>query len=139
MEHGVKTRLVTAVVIAAVFGSGILVGFAADNTFGADAVQASATEAGGAEPERERRVPRYMLVDPTEAQLALIDSVVRVHRKRINALDDERRAAVRQITLETRAEIKEILSAEQAADYQRLLDEWDARQSAERAGGNGER
>jgi Spy/CpxP family protein refolding chaperone len=138
MEHVLKTRLMTAVVIAAVFGSGVLIGFAADNTLGSDVVEASAVEADSARAEAPRRRPMYTRVNPTEPQLASIDSIVRTHRKRINALDDERRAAVRQITLETRAEIMAVLNPEQAERYREILANWDARQAAERARGNGD-
>ena len=138
MEHGLKTRLVTAVVIAAVFGSGVLIGFAADNTLGSDAVEANAVETDSARTETPRRRPMYTRVDPTEAQLESIDSIVRMHRKRINALDDERRAAVREITLETRAEIMAVLTPEQADRYRQILEDWDARQAAERARENRE-
>ena len=139
MEHGVKTRLVTAGVLAAVFGSGVLIGFAADTNLRAEAaeVTTAATEADTARDERARRKPLYAQVDPTAEQQALIDAIVSRYRKRTNALDEERRAefqrSLRELTVETRDEIKTVLSAEQAREYQRLLDEWDARQAAERA------
>jgi Spy/CpxP family protein refolding chaperone len=59
------------------------------------------------------------------------------HRARTNALDEDLRAKYRSdfrvILLETREAIKEVLTPEQAAEYQRLLDERDARDAAERA------
>jgi Spy/CpxP family protein refolding chaperone len=85
----------------------------------------------------------YTQVDPTAEQQAMIDDIVRRYRKRTNHLDEERRAAfqrgLRELTVETREEIKAVLSPRQAQEYQRLLDEWDARQAAEREGRDGER
>ena len=58
-----------------------------------------------------------------------------VHRERTNALDEEMRgqlsAGFRSILLETREAIKGFLSQEQAIEYQRLLDENDARRAAQ--------
>jgi Spy/CpxP family protein refolding chaperone len=146
MDHVVKTRLVTAGVISAVFGSGVLIGYAADTNIRAEAAEVtSAAEAAGdaGAEERTRRQPMYAQVDPTAEQQVMIDDIVRRYRKRTNHLDEERRAAfqrgLRELTVETREEIKAVLSPRQAQEYQRLLDEWDARQAAEREGGDGER
>lgn len=138
MGREAKTRLTTVLLLLAVFGTGVLVGFAAD----ADGtVQAAEVESDGAvasdtassvEAPRRRRI--YEQVDPNEFQLDLIDSIVTVYRARTNALDEEMRsklnAGFRNILLETRDAIKGVLSAEQADEYQRLLDESDARRAA---------
>jgi Spy/CpxP family protein refolding chaperone len=145
MDHVVKTRLVTAGVISAVFGSGVLIGYAADTNIRAEAAEVASAEGAGDSPAegRTRRQPMYTQVDPTAEQQAMIDDIVRRYRKRTNHLDEERRAAfqrgLRELTVETREEIKAVLSPRQAQEYQRLLDEWDARQAAEREGGDGER
>lgn len=134
MEHGSRTRLTTALILLVVFASGILLGFAADGRLGAaPADMASATDPGDVD---QPGTPMSRQVDPTDAQLALIDSIVKVHRARTNALDKETRAVFRQgfgeILLETREAIKGVLTPEQAVEYQRLLDEYDAQQAAER-------
>jgi hypothetical protein len=136
MEHGSRTRLTTALVLAVVFASGVLMGFAADGRLGASpAPIATPVAAVGVEAEPEPRTPMYREVGPTEEQLLLIDSIVKEHRARTNELDKAMRATYRQgfreILLETRDEIKSVLGPEQAARYQRLLDEHDARQAAE--------
>lgn len=141
MEHALKTRLVTAAVIAAVFAAGLLIGFAADNSFLVAAAEVGPVPAE-APPEDERPRGRrlYEHVNPTAEQQLLIDSIVAIHRQRTNAADEERRvafqSAFREIVLETRAEIKTVLTEQQAREYQRLLDDWDARQAAERANGD---
>ena len=133
-----KTRLTTVVVLATVFGAGALVGFALDTD---RAVLAAETSPGlpvvadsTSDENRPRRRRLYEQVGPNETQLALIDSIVSVHRARTNALDDEMRsqlnAGFREILLETREAIKGVLTEEQAAEYQRLLLENDARRAA---------
>lgn len=138
MEHGSRTRLTTALILLVVFASGVLLGFAADGRLGAETADvAMASPTGSGEPEADLPgTPMSRRVNPTEAQLALIDSIVKEHRARTNALDKETRSAFRQgfreILLETREAIKGVLAPEQAAEYQRLLDEYDAQQAAER-------
>ena len=139
MEHVSRTRLTTALVLAVVFVSGVLLGFAADGRLGAAPVPTSAPVEALEPTEGEddqRGTPMSRRVNPTDAQLSLIDSIVSVHRARTNALDKATRVTYRQgfreILLETRAAIKGVLTAEQAGEYQRLLDEYDARQDAER-------
>ena len=135
MEHGSRTRLATAVVLAVVFAAGVLVGYAADSNLGAEAAEVvSEVENDGSRAERRRFT--YEQVSPTAEQQILIDSIVREHRSRTNALDKENRVALRrgfrEILLETREAIKGVFTPEQAAEYQTLLDERDARAGAER-------
>lgn len=137
MEHGSRTRLVTALVLAAVFGAGVLLGLAADSNLGAqpaDTVAVPVEEAG--DDDQPRRSYTFEEVEPNESQLALIDSIVAEHRARTNALDErlkaEYRSGFRSIVLESREAIKAVLTPEQAAEYQKLLDERDARAAAER-------
>lgn len=137
MEHSSKTRLLTAVVIAAVFGAGILIGFAADSSLEAEPADVVAEEVGEEDgEENERRSPIYAQMNPSAEQQAAIDSIIGVHRERTNALDKENRRVYRQgfrsIVLDSREAIKEVFSLEQAEEYQRLLDAWDAEQAAER-------
>ncbi len=137
MEHGSRTRLLTALVLAVVFGAGVLLGLAADSSLRAETAEVVAAETSGeAEPERRRRALTYPEVDPTPEQQTRIDAIVSEHRERTNALDKENRVALRggfrAILLETREAIKGVFTPEQAAEYQRLLDERDARAAAER-------
>ena len=149
MEHGVRTRLTTAVILLVVFGSGVMLGLAADSSLSAELPSDSVEipsgqadegeeEAAAEEPQTERRYI-YQQVDPNEVQLARIDSVVAELRAERVALDEEYQelqarweADRRELTLATRNAIKAVLSPEQAAEYQRLLDEWDAARQAER-------
>jgi hypothetical protein len=140
MERSTKTRLLTAVLLCAVFGSGVLLGFAMDSSL--DAEQPEVSEAAqGAEQVTEEAQPQqqcciYEQVEPNEAQLASIESLVAEYRARRDSLDEEMQArwndTRRQIILELREAIKAALSPEQAAEYQRLLDEYEAKRAAER-------
>ena len=139
MERTTRTRLITAFLLAVVFGSGVMLGLAADSSLIAE--QPSGTEAVAPEatpPAASEAARRYIYheVGPNEMQLARIDSVVAEHRARRDALEEETKArydeARRQILLDTREGIKAVLTPEQAAEYERLLDEWESRRAAER-------
>ena len=70
MEHRTRTRLVAALVLASVFASGVLLGYAADR--GAAVAVASVSSDGerGPTAEGRRRVPVYELMEPTDPDLA---------------------------------------------------------------------
>lgn len=130
MSHESRTRLVTAVVLATVFGAGVLLGAAMDNRLGAEEPEVVAAATGSeapAEEEETRRGPTYLEVEPNEEQLALINEIVAEHRARDDALEEQHRLAYRadfrEILLETREAIKGVLTPEQAERYQQLLDE----------------
>ncbi len=139
MEHESRTRLVTALVLAAVFVTGVILGIAVDSNLGAAPPEVVVEATGEGEgDERPRRRPLiYEQVHPTAEQHVRIDSIVAEHRARTSALDKERRAAFsegfRVIILETREAIKGVFTQEQAAEYQRLIDDYfDERAVAER-------
>jgi hypothetical protein len=143
MDRGSRTKLVTALVLGAVFGSGLLLGFAADSPFDGDVNQAAvldsprSSEAGG---ERPRRPMVYEQLHPSPDQTAVIDSIMTMHRQRMNALDKEYREARHlyqarydALIQETRAAIAGVFPPEVATEYRRLLAEFDERRAAERA------
>ena len=143
--------MATAIILSVVFTSGVLLGLAADSGLSAEPTvpQAAAVASeGAAEAETadaesdgvvettERRYT-YHRVEPNEEKLARIDVIVAEWRARREAFDDESRDrwedGRRELVLEVREAIKSALSPEQAAEYQRLLDDWDAEQAAESA------
>jgi len=123
MEHGSRTRLVTAVMLVAVFASGVLLGVAGDGNL-------VAAESQG------KKQSMYEQVGPTPDQMVFIDSIVKDHRAGMRALHDEFRTAYypiyREFIEHTRGAIKEVFSEEQAAEYQALLNDFDRRKAAER-------
>lgn len=144
MEHGSRTRLVTALVLAVVFGSGVLLGYAADTNVGPEPSDAAvAPQEGGdrqGDAERRRRTPVYEQLHPTQEQEALIDSILREHRVRMNKLHEDFRSARAEyrsnydaLIRETREEIAGVFSPEQAAEYRKLLVDFDQRRADERS------
>ncbi len=138
MDQPSRTRLTTVILLVAVFGTGVLIGFAADTEATAQVTEVSVERLPADSTSEEEDPPRrrrlYDELSPNEIQLGLIDSIVSVHRARTNELDEEMRtqlsAGFREILLETRDAIKSVFTAEQAAEYQRILDEYDARRAA---------
>lgn len=157
-----RARLLSVVVLAVVFGSGILVGFALDrrldmaemermreNRLAAD-VEEAREDADRTDDDGTDEPRRYLFerVDPTDAQRVRIDSIValyqsdvrRFHRESRQFYDDGMRALV----LETREAIKGVLDPDQAARYDSLAADRDRRNQQDDArerndGGNDER
>jgi Spy/CpxP family protein refolding chaperone len=152
MERGVRTKAVTALVLAAVFCSGLLLGYAADTRLLSETPSAAGQPAvgdrqGGERPEtRQRRPLVYEQLNPTPAQTAVIDSIMHVQRQRMNALDKEYRDVREQydgrynaLVQETREAIADVFPPEVAEEYRRLLAEFDRLREAERAAAEGAR
>ncbi len=144
MSRQTRTRLLTAGVLLTVFGAGVLLGFAADTTLTPPPASASVVQPDGT-PEAEgdeapRRTPMYEQVGPDPAQSVMIASLVEEHRARMDALNREFQEnydpRYRTIIEETREAIKEVFTEEQAAHYQRLVEERDRRRAAEQTGGS---
>ena len=141
MEHGSRTRLVTAVMLAVVFVSGLLLGLAADSNLSAEPPAVVATASEGDEPEAEpRRRYIYEQVEPTPEQSALIDSMMNDYRESRGSLEEELRKGYRELrstydpqyqrlVRDMRGAIKDVFSEEQAAEYQVLLDDFDRRRA----------
>ena len=132
-------RLVTGAVIAMVLVAGLLVGFALGRGSGAGVaadVEPRPTEdrtEDGDERGRRGRTPMYEQVNPTEDQLARIDSILAHQRSRMRELHDEFEREYdpryRELIIETREEIKAVFTEAQADRYQTLLDEYDGRRA----------
>ncbi len=135
MEHKSRTRLLTALLLAVVFATGILVGLAADSGLGATTPEVVA-DSSKAEAAREERTPMWEQVGPTAAQATTIDSIVREHRLRMDELHAEFRSAYNPryeaLIEETRQAILGVFDAEQAAQYQALLNDYDRRRAERR-------
>jgi len=143
MERGSRTKLVAGLVLCAVFGSGLLLGYAAHGNGepGASETQqvASAPEST-AEGERPRRPMVYEQLNPSPEQRTVIDSIFVVHRARMNALDKEYRDVRHQyqarydaVIQDTREAIAGVFPPDVATEYRRLLAEYDERREADRA------
>jgi hypothetical protein len=155
MANGARTRLLSMAVLALVFVSGLLVGVAVDRRATAGTV-ATETREGGSDERDEvddegRRVPMYERVGLKPGQEERIDSIIRHHRAALRALETEFEddyQAMRDLQKQfrdaynprywaiidsTRAAIKAVFDAEQAARYDSLVDEYDRRRRTERS------
>lgn len=136
MDKLLRTRLTTVVVLATVFGAGLLIGLAADRSLGASpapaetATAAEGDEEGGTE---RRRVPMYEQVGPSADQKMVIDSIVQEYRAAMKGLHAEFSAAYatryQALLEETRGAIKGVLTPEQAHAYDSLIAERDRRRA----------
>ncbi len=131
IERGLKARLVTAVVLALVFGSGVTAGLAWDRALeAAPTAEAAQAELQGEEREVRERGDRSdeghrpLLVEQvglTTEQKARVDEIVEDSRQRMRSLEKDTRPQYRGIIEETRTAIKTVLTTEQRAEYERLL------------------
>ena len=142
MDKLLRTRLTTVVVLAVVFGAGLLLGLAADRSLVAThAGDGARTDDGGQTTGRGKAL--YEQVGPSETQKVVIDSIVHEYRTAMRALHAEFRAAYdpryEALLVETRSAIKGVLTPEQVHAYDSLIAERDSlaadrdRQRAERS------
>jgi hypothetical protein len=136
MEQGSRTKLVAALVLALVFSSGLLLGYAAD---GGPAVAMTPTGEEEAAPRRPY-VPVYESMDPTHAQRAVMDSIMDAQRKKMNLLHEEFDVAQQiyntsydALIQQTRDAITLVFPEERRAEYRRRLEERERQRDEERA------
>lgn len=129
MDKLLRTRLVTVVVLAAVFGAGFLVGAATDRSL-ATTPAADEPRTEDQEGSTEPRKAMYEQVGPTAEQKIVIDSIVDEYRTAMRALHAEFQAAYdpryRALLQETRAAIKGVLTPAQVHAYDSLIAERDS-------------
>ncbi|MBT8336010.1 MAG: hypothetical protein KJO11_05360 [Gemmatimonadetes bacterium] len=145
MDTRQRTQWTSIAVLAVVFASGIMVGFAWDRRLDAaeaETARVSAETVVGTSESAEdessdrspRRTPMYEQVEPSDAQRLLIDSIVGAYRTDVRTFVDESRAQYdegrRQLVLSAREAIKAVLDPEQAARYDSLTAARDARTRA---------
>lgn len=132
MNPETRTRFTTLVVLIAVFGSGIAMGFALDRGIALAAPGADETPAKEGEGE-ERRGYIIDRLDLPADQRAQVDSVLDHYRGQMAALQDEFEEAFRprsrEVVSQTRAAIRAILNEEQTAAYDSLIAERNRRNS----------
>jgi len=131
MERSLRTRLVTALVLAAVFSAGLFVGVALDRSVAATPAVAEVPADSNAAPPR--RIPMYEKVGPDAAQKILIDSIVGEYRASMKSLHAEFRAAYnpryQALVDSSRAAIKAVLTSEQAHVYDSLVADYERRRA----------
>jgi hypothetical protein len=128
--------MVAGTALFLLFGSGIVVGLAWNQTASAGPLDEVRRE----EDSRGREGRRRMVVDNVDlsaVQKAAVDSLVIFHRQRMSDLDTEFRPRYRAVIRDLREEIKQVLTDDQRMRYDVLLAERDA-ERAERRNRNSE-
>ena len=146
MEHGSRTKLMTAVILAVVLGAGVMLGLVSVCEIGDGRTRcvinlnsdlaAMPVEEGMVREvhrdgmsERNRRSPMYEQVGLTEDQSLLIDSILEGQLQHMRSLHEEFRTTYvpryQALIQQTREAILEVFTEEQASDYRALLQEFD--------------
>ena len=130
-KSALTARMVAAAALILLFGSGVVVGLAWDQTASASTPGQLRME----EPsEREGRRRRLIVDDVglSAVQQDAVDSLVVFHRQRMSDLDAEFRPRYGAVIADLREEIKQVLTVDQRATYDVLLAEHDAERNARR-------
>ena len=146
MESGSRTKLMTAVILAVVLGTGVMLGLVSVCEIGDGRTRcvinvnsdlaAMPVEEGMVREadrdgmsERNRRTPMYEQVGLTEDQSLLIDSILEGQLQHMRSLHEEFRTTYvpryQALIQQTREAILEVFTDEQASDYRALLQEFD--------------
>ena len=146
MESGSRTKLMTAVILAVVLGTGVMLGLVSVCEIGDGRTRcvinvnsdlaAMPVEEGMVREvdrdgmsERNRRTPMYEQVGLTEDQSLLIDSILEGQLQHMRSLHEEFRTTYvpryQALIQQTREAILEVFTEEQASDYRALLQEFD--------------
>ncbi len=127
----VKTRIVAGTALVLLFGSGIVVGLAWNQTASAGPPEELRREAGSRDGEGRRRLI-VDNVDLNAVQKAAVDSLVGFHRQRMSDLDTEFQPRYRAVIRDLREEIKLVLTDPQRVRYEVLLAEHDTARAERR-------
>ena len=130
-KSALTARMVAAAALILLFGSGVVVGLAWDQTASASTPGELRMEERS---EREGRRRRLIVDDVglSVVQQAAVDSLVVFHRQRMSDLDAEFRPRYGTVIADLREEIKQVLTVDQRVTYDVLLAEHDAERNARR-------
>ena len=131
-----RVTATSAAILALMFVTGVLVGRAWD-VGSAEAQAAETTTEASEGEERGERTPMYEQVGITDGQRVVIDSLVVHYRRDMRTLQRDSRTLYDQqsdaLADEVRAAIKAVMTPEQVAEYDVLLEASDERRRARRA------
>jgi uncharacterized protein YbaR (Trm112 family) len=130
-SSALKAKMVAGASLILLFGSGVVVGLAWDQTASARTVDEVRTEESSREGDRSRR----LVVDDvglSSVQRASVDSLVVFHRARMADLNGELRTRSHGVIYDLREDIKQLLTDDQRMTYDVLLAEYDAERAARR-------
>ena len=124
MPTALKAKAIAGTALVLLFGSGVVVGLAWDQTASASAPEVREDERSEREGGR-----RKLIVDNvglSVVQKTSVDSLVVFHRQRMSDLDTEFQPRYRAVIRDLREEIKGVLTDDQRVRYDVLLAEHDA-------------
>jgi Spy/CpxP family protein refolding chaperone len=126
-----RTRLTGMALLIITFAAGLLAGTATDRVLSAREPAAAADAAC----PRDERGPHSMFdeLDLTPAQRARVDSIMARRRQRTDALWKQDGQRIRAAVDSARAEIRTVLTPEQAAEYDRLREQHEQERARKRA------
>ena len=125
-----KAKMIAGTALVLLFGSGVVVGLAWDQTASANTPEVREDERS--ERERGRRKLIVDNVGLSVVQKTSVDSLVVFHRQRMSDLDEEFQPRYRAVIRDLREEIKGVLTNDQRVRYDVLLAEHDATRSERR-------
>ena len=130
-ESALKAKMVAATALILLFGSGVVVGLAWDQT-----ADASTLEEVRPDARSKREGARHpMIVDRvglSAVQKATVDSLVSFHRQRMSDLNTDFRPRYRAVIGDLRVEIRQVLTDDQGLRYDALLAEYEEEHAARR-------
>ncbi len=130
-QSAFKTKIVAATALILLFGSGVVVGLAWDQT-----ANASTLEEVRRDARSERDGARHpMIVDRvglSVVQKATVDSLVSFHRQRMSDLNMDFRPRYLAVIGDLRMEIRQVLTDDQRVRYDVLLAEFEDERATRR-------
>ncbi len=126
-----KAKMVAASALILLFGSGVVVGLAWDQTANASTPE----EVRGDERSETKGARHPMIVDRvglSVVQKATVDSLVSFHRQRMSDLNTDFRPRYLAVIGDLRVEIRQLLTDDQRLTYDALLAEYEEEHAARR-------
>lgn len=124
-ESALKAKLVAATALVFLFGSGVVVGLAWDQTASAS----TPTETRGGERSERERTRHPMTIDRvglSAVQKATVDSLYFFYGQRLSDLNTDFQPRFRAVMSDFRVELRQILTEDQRVTYDSLVLEREA-------------
>jgi len=137
-ESALKAKMVAATALVLLFGSGVVVGLAWDQTATASTPEEVRRDGRSGREERTRRPMIVDRVDLSVVQKATVDSLYFYYGQQLSDLNTDFRPRYRAVFDDFRVEIRQVLTDEQLVTYDALLLERET-EHGERRRNNSER
>ena len=131
-QSAFKAKMVAATALVFLFGSGVVVGLAWDQTASASTPEEVRRSERSARGERTRRPMIVDRVGLSVVQTTAVDSLYSFHRQRMSDLNTDFRPRYLAVIGDLRVEIRQILTDDQRLRYDALLAEYEEDHAARR-------